>query len=162
MQVYPATINVADPAALVDGHVSMLSIDATGRLRAVISQAAGTTLNVTTSPAVDGSGVATRVAAPGAGAVIATSGVLPVGTYDFQVSVMFDVGAPAAADINNMEFREGATVVTSLQVPAALNVRTTRTIRRAVDGATAVSVNATGAATAGVTYNAEIISTRIA
>jgi hypothetical protein len=163
-QVYPATVNVADPAALTDGNVAMLSIDATGKLRAVVTPAAGTVFPVTASPSVDGVGVAARAVAPGAGVAVATiaAGSLPAGLYDFQVSVMYDVGAPAAAEINNMEFREGAAVVTSLQIPAVINVPTRRTIRRLMDGATAVSVNETGAATAGVGYNAEIVATRVA
>lgn len=165
MQIYAATINTADPAGLVDQHVAMLSVDATGKLRSVVTAAAGATFPTTVSPAVDGVGALGRVVAPGAGAAIATiaAGNLPVGTYDFEVRAVLDTGAPVAADINNMEFREGATVVTSLQVlPVITAYSPSRKIRRVMDGATAVSVNATGAATAGVAYTAEIIATRIA
>jgi hypothetical protein len=164
-QVYPATVNVADPAGLTDGNVAMLSVDATGKLRSVITAAAGTTFPVVASPSVDGVGALGRVVAPGAGAAIATivAGNLPAGLYDFEVRAVLDTGAPVAADINNMEFREGAGVVTSLQVlPVITAYSPSRKIRRLMDGATNVSVNATGAATAGVAYTAEIIATRVA
>lgn len=160
-----AQVNVADPAGLTDLNFTFMSVDATGRLRAVITAAAGTTFPVVASPSVDGTGVLGRTVAPGAGAAIATlaSGNLPAGLYDFEIRAVLDTGAPAAADINNMEFREGATVVTSLQVlPVITAYSPPRRIRRLMDGATAVSVNATGAATAGVAYTAEIIATRVA
>lgn len=165
MQIYPASVNVADPAGLTDSNVTMLSVDSAGRLRSLVTAAAGTTFPVVVSPSVDGVGVLGRVVAPGAGAAIATiaAGNLPAGLYDFEVRAVLDTGAPVAADINNMEFREGATVVTSLQVlPVITAYSPSRKIRRLMDGATNVSVNATGAATAGVAYTAEIIATRVA
>lgn len=164
--VAPACINVADPVGLVDNQASMLSMDAAGRLRALVTAAAGSVF--TTAPqAFQSVGVAARVVAPGAGGAIATiaAGSLPAGTYDVQVLVMFDTGAPVVADINNMEFRRGAAVISSLQVNdvvAGYAGGTNRTFRMIMDGATALSVNATAAGTAGVGYNAQLIATRVA
>jgi len=104
------------------------------------------------------------VVAPGVGVAIVTiaAGSLPAGTYDVQVNVIYDVGAPVAADTNNMEFRRGAGVVTTLQVlPVITIIGLIRRFRIVLDGATALSVNATGAGTAGVGYNAMIIAQRV-
>lgn len=162
--VFVATVNVEDPVGLTDVAATHLSLDATGRLRVQLGNA---TVSVQPSAGAlaDMPGAAARVVAPGAGAIIATiaAGSLPAGTYDIQVAVGFDEGAPVAADINNMEFREGATVVSSLQVFAVINpARFLVTFRRALDGATAVSVNATAAGTAGVGYNAQLVVIRVA
>jgi hypothetical protein len=163
--VFPATVNVADPAALTDTNCAQLSIDATGRLRSVISPASGVIFPVVPSVLAQSVGQSARVVAPAANGVIATiaAGSLPAGTYDVQVKVMLDVGAPAAADANNMEFRRGAAVISALQVLLVIGVYAgTVVFRMVMDGATALSVNATGAATAGVGYNAELLATRIA
>lgn len=158
--VAPATVNVADPAGLTDLNSAQLSIDAAGRLRV---QLTGTTVPV--SPAILANSLDARatVVAPGAGGAIATIAAPPAGTYDVQVFVGFDVGAPVAADANNFEFRRGATVVGGLQAFAVINIYgPVRVFRCVLDGVTAVSVNATGAGTAGVGYNAQLIATRIA
>lgn len=163
--IFPATVNVADPAALTDNLSAMLSVDANGRLRSVITAASGTVFSVTPAILAQSVGQSARVVAPGAGAVIATiaAGSLPAGTYDVQAKVMLDVGAPAAADANNMEFRRGAGVISALQVLLVIGVYAgTVVFRMVMDGATALSINATGAATAGVGYNAELLATRIA
>lgn len=162
--VFPATINVADPVALTDGQISTLSIDSAGRLRCLITPAANAVF--TTAPQGFQS-VAARatVVAPGAGGAVVTiaAGSLPAGTYDVDVNAIFDVGAPVAADTNNMEFRRGAAVITSLQLlPVITNIGIMRRFRMIMDGATALSVNATAAGTAGVGYNASIIATRVA
>src|SRR5712691_8424753 len=98
MQIYPATINTADPAGITEGDVSQLSMDATGRLRVVATQAAGATFVTSVGPSVDGVGVLGRVVAPGAGGAIATivAGSLPAGLYDFEVRAVLDTGAPVA------------------------------------------------------------------
>lgn len=161
MLVFPATVNFADPVLTEDAIDAQLSVDAAGRLRCVVSPA--TSVVFTTQPLLtDSSGVTGRVVAPGAGGVIAT--ITPAaGTYDIDVFASYDVGAPAAAEINNMEFREGAAVVSVLQVLAIINVYGPgRSFRRVLDGATAISVNATAAGTAGVGYNAQITAIRIA
>lgn len=165
--VFPATINAVDPAALTDGQASTLSIDANGRLRVVATAASGSTF--TTVPLSQQSvGSAARVVAPGVGGAITTlaAGSLPAGTYDVDVFTSYDAGVPAAGDINNMEFRRGAGVISPLQVLAAgagsISVYgPARRFRVIMDGATALSVNATGAGTAGVGYNAQLIATRV-
>lgn len=161
---FVASINVADPAGLTDNGISLLSIDAAGRLRALITPAAGTTFPVTPSPLVQSVGATGRAVAPGAGAAIVTiaAGNLPAGTYDVQALAQYDAGAPAAAELNNMEFRRGATVISALAVLAIVSVYSpVRIFRMVMDGATALSINATGAGTAGVGYNAELLATRI-
>lgn len=160
--VVPATINVADPAGLTDGFGAMLSIDATGRLRVQLG-ATPVPVQPPAAALVDGLGATARVVAPGAGAPIVTVAAPPAGTYDVQVRAAFDAGAPAAGDINNMELREGATVRTSLQVlPVIASYPGVVVFRLNLDGATAVSVNATGAGTAGVGYNAQLSLIRVA
>lgn len=153
--VIAATVNVADPAGLTDGVGSHLSIDATGRLRVGLSGAAP--FAVVTPPLADSLGVATTTAAPGAGAVLAT--LTPTaGTWDISAYVYFSV----AGTKNNAEFRKGAGVVSSLLLPAVINVNPagTRVFRAVLNGATTVTINATAADAAG-TYEAELIATRV-
>jgi hypothetical protein len=150
-----ATVNVADPAALTDGVGSHLSLDATGRLRVQLSAVAP--FPVVTPPLVNSIGVTTTTAAPGAGAVLAT--LTPAaGTWDISVYVYFSV----VGTKNNAEFRRGATVVSSLLLPAVINTMPagTRVFRAVLDGVTTVTINAT-AADAGATYEAELIATRV-
>lgn len=110
-------------------------------------------------------GITSRVVAPGAGVAIATlAGNLFVnaGAYDVQVILQYD-GAVAAAELNNMQFQKGATVISALLIPAVAGVvQVARVFRVAPDGATAVSVNAVGIGTAGVGYTAQLLATRIA
>lgn len=162
--VLPALIDVADPVGLTDARMSTLSMDAAGRLRCLVTGAAGAVFTVAPRGIQSVSGATGRVVAPGAGGAIVTiaAGSLAAGTYDVQVFAAYDAGAPIAAEINNMEFRRGAGVVTALQVLAILNVYgPARLFRMVMDGATALSVNATGAGTAGVGYNAELIATQV-
>lgn len=159
--VFPATVNVADPAGLTDGLQAQLSVDASGRLRSVISPASGVVFPTQPSVLADSVGVTTRVVAPGAGAVIAT--ITPAaGTWDIQVTTSFD-GAVAAAEINNMDFRKAGATVSVLIAPSVANVVTeVRKFRMVLSGAQAVSINAVAAATAGVGYTAELACIRIA
>lgn len=164
----PARACSTNPANnYVDGDDAALCMDQNGRLRVFLStDVAGLLPNLGVTPYVlsSSAGAAARVVAPGAGAVIASiaAGSLPAGTYDVDVLVGFDVGAPVAADQNNMEFRRGASVVSSLQLFLVINVYSpVHTFRCSVSGAEAVSVNATGAATAGVGYSAQLIATRV-
>ena len=164
--VYPATINVADPAlAALDGHTGQLSINSAGQLRGVVAAVAGSPFTVQPN-LFQSVGATGRVVAPGAGVAIATiaAGSLPAGTYDIQVVASFDLGAPvAAAETNNMEFRRAAAAISALQVLPVINTYSgVRTFRMVLTGAEAVSVNAVGIATAGVGYNAQLIATRIA
>lgn len=159
--VAPATVNVADPAALTDGFGAMLSVTATGALRVQLPTGGTPVFPLVVADSV---GAAGRVVAPGAGVAIATiaAGSLPAGTYEFQVMAQYDAGAPLAAELNNMEFREGAAVVSVLAVLAVLNVYSpVRRFVLTVNGATAVSVNATAAGTAAVGYNAQIVASRL-
>jgi len=161
--VFPATVNAADPAALTDGDLSLLSIDANGRLRCVLSgpTPAGI-VGVQPAVLVDSLGVAGRVVAPAAATVIAT--LTPAaGTYDIQVFASYDAGAPAAAEINNMQFRKGGAVVTVLQVLSVANAYSpARNFRLVLGGATAIDVQSIGASTAGVGYSAQITAIRVA
>lgn len=154
--VCPATVNVADPAGLTDVAGSLLSINASGFLR-VVGPASGFT--VVPLATADSIGVTTSTAAPGAGAVLAT--LTPAaGTWDISVYVYFSV----VGTKNNAEFRRGATVVSSLLLPAVANVMPAgpRVFRMtSLNGATTVSINATAADAAG-TYEAELIATRVA
>lgn len=160
--VFPATVNVADPAGLTDGLQAQLSVDATGRLRAVITAAAGAIFNVQPSVLADSVGITNRAVAPGAGAVIAT--ITPAaGTWDVEVFAAFDAGAPAAAEINNMQFRKAGAVISVLQTLPVVNIYgPARKFRMVLSGAQAIDVQAIAAATAGVGYSAEITCTRIA
>ena len=96
-------------------------------------------------------------AAPTAGTAVCTlaSGVLPAGTYD--VAFITRVQPTAAADEvsgneNNMELRTGAIVrqnrLRSTKAPGAVYTLTDVQL----DGSTALSINATGNATASTVY----------
>lgn len=162
--VFPATVNVADPVGLTDNEVAQLSVDSAGRLRVLASPASGAVFPVTPSVLADSLLVTGRAVAPAAGAAIATIVAPAAGTYDIELRVNYDAGAPAAAEINNFEFREGAAVVGSIIASPVLhtNVASKVRLRRVLDGVTNISVNATGAGTAAVGYSAEISAIRIA
>lgn len=110
-------------------------------------------------------GNAGKVVAPTAGAAIVTiaSGSLPRGTYRVLVTAGLGLGGvPAVADENNMELRKGATVISDLTVVAAVNgAQVQQEFIVELDGTQALSVNAIGAATASVTYNAMLVATRV-
>lgn len=132
-----AQVNSADPAALTDLNMTFLSVDPSGNLR-VRGPTSGTPTFPVSFQSVGATG---RVVAPGAGGAIVTiaAGSLPAGTYDVQVTAQFDVGAPVAAEINNMELRRGAGVVSALSVLAVLNVYSpVRVFRLILDGTLAV------------------------
>lgn len=156
-----ATINAADPAGLTDGFGAALSVDQTGRLRVQLS-GVNTPVVPPNTAIFDGLGVTGRAVAPGAGGAIATLVTPPGGLWELNVRAWLDAGAPAAADINNMELREGAVVRSAIGVLPVINVYpSVFTFRLNLDGATNVSVNATGAATAGVGYTAQISMWRL-
>ena len=162
--VFPATVNVADPAALTDNQIAQLSVDATGRLRVVLGgPAPAGTVSVQPAILADSVGVTGRVVAPGAGVVIAT--VTPAaGTYEVEVRANYDAGAPAAAEINNMDFRDGGAVVSVLIVSPVLHTNVAGISRFMVvtPGAVALTVNAVAAGTAAVGYSAQITAKRVA
>lgn len=101
------------------------------------------------------------VAAPTLGQVVLTA--LPVagpGLYEVRITTWLSAGTPAPADNKNLEFRFGATVLTALPVIPALNTPVIAIMYFSSDGTTAFTVNATAAATAGVTYNATLVATK--
>lgn len=151
--VFPASINAAEPAALTDTNASMLSMDTAGRLR-VVGPAAGTP--VVPAQQVDSLAARATVAAPGLGVALVTLVAPAAGYYRITATVFFTVAGAA----NNAEFREGATVVSSLQLPAVVSqVPLVHTFWRVLDGATNLSINATAADAVG-NYSAMLIATR--
>lgn len=162
-QVFPAQVNVADPAGLTDLVLTFLSVDATGRLRIqgpatglIITPVAGATF--TTVPLVANS-LANRAttAAPAAGAALATIAAPPAGFYAIDATVYFSV----VGTKNNAEIRFGATVLVNLQLPAVVNqIPLIHRFYRNLDGATAITLNATAADAAG-TYEAMLTATRV-
>lgn len=161
-QIYMATINVADPAAMTDGNISTLSLDATGRLRVVLSGAAPVT-TVATQPSQTGDTIAqasTRTVAPGAGTILITN-TPAAGTYIIDVFVNYD-GAVAAAEINNIEVRRGGVAFhTPIIIPSIANVIQRYQYRIALSGAQAFDVRNIGAGTAGVGYNVAFFANRL-
>jgi hypothetical protein len=156
--VFPACVNVADPAALTDNLAATLSVDANGRLRVVLSGPAPAGI-VGVQPAIlaDDTAVRTTTAAPAANAVLAT--LTPAaGTYEITATVFFVV----VGTVNNAELREGAGVVSQLQLPAVVSqIPLIHRFYRVLDGATAITINATAADAAG-TYSAMLIAHRVA
>ena len=163
MLIFPATVNVADPAGLTDGLEAQLSVDASGRLRVVLTGTAPVAI-IGTQPSQLGDTVypnATRTVAPGAGAVLITT-TPAAGTYDVELQANYD-GAVAAAEINNLELRRGGVALyTPILIPSVANVVTSRRWRITVSGAQAIDIRAIAAGTAGVGYNVALFITRIA
>jgi hypothetical protein len=96
-----------------------------------------------------------------AGAPIATiaAGSLPAGTY--RVDLYADIQA-AAGNANDIEFRTGAVVrIAALGGNVSAGAIRYQNIRVTLDGATALSLNATAGAAAGGQYVGQIIATRI-
>lgn len=107
--------------------------------------------------------------APTANTAVATlaSGSLPAGLYDFDVYATFTGTTVVATETDNVEFREGATVVGKLPIICIGTTGNTAysgpfRFRRRLDGSTAVSINATANATASSVYRAEIIAVKVA
>lgn len=162
---FVATVNAADPAGLTDLQLAMLSVDAVGRLRVVATAATGAIFVVTTSPTqlADTVENAARAVAPAAGAAVVTLVAPPAGTYDVDIVVGYDAGAPAAAELNNMEVqRGGVALFTPLQVLSVLNNLQVKKAQITFSGANNLSVNAIAAGTAGVGYTAAIFAKRVA
>lgn len=104
--------------------------------------------------------------APAANAAIATiaSGSLPAGYYKIHAEIDIDAGVPAVAERDNMELRAGASVLKRIIInPVASGaIGIVREFYRTLDGATALTINANGAATASVVYRASLTATRVA
>ncbi len=102
-------------------------------------------------------------AAPAATTTLATSGALDAGRYWVRTICYFSAGAPAAADIDNFQLLNGATVIARLIAPSVLNLPFARPMPSFVlDVASlaAVSIQNIGAGTAGVTYVASLTVAR--
>lgn len=100
--------------------------------------------------------------APTAGQALVTS--LPPsgkGLYQIDVVAYLSGAAPAAADNANIEFRFGGTVLSRIPLVPAANVPTVWRTFFTSDGTTNFSVNATGAGTAAVVYNAFLTATKV-
>lgn len=110
-------------------------------------------------------GAGGNVSAPTAGAAIATitSGNLPAGLYELNITIGMS-GTLAAADVSNMELRVGGVVV--LPKLTYTSIATSNPVAKfsfqcAPDGTQAISINATGAATASSVYSANIVATQV-
>ena len=106
----------------------------------------------------------TKTTAPTAGTALCTlsSTVLPVGTYEVEVSIGFGAGSPVSADAINFELKAGSTVVAGLMTPPSLSGALKQPVLRvSLDGSTSLTVNAIANATAAVDYLASITATRI-
>lgn len=114
----------------------------------------------------DSVGSGGTAAAPGAGGVVVTVAAPPTGYYRVEVWTGL-AGTLAAADLTNMELRAGATVISRLANTAALNTTNANpalgpyTFYRNLNGATALTVNATAASTASSVYSAQIVATKV-
>lgn len=127
---------------------------------------------VTSTPAVFATGSATQsgvASAPTAGTAVATmaAGSLPAGTYAVSIWVSIAGTTSAAADANNMNVKAGATsLIANLPFDTGNAGATTNggpySFNHTFDGATNLTVNAVGNATAGSSYSALIVATRIA
>ena len=108
-------------------------------------------------------------AAPGAADAVATLAAadLPAGVYEIECYVAATGTVAAATETDNFELREGATTVSSLPIiitgtTASAEYSGPHTFRLRLDGSTDLTVNATGAATAGSVYRAMLKATRVA
>jgi hypothetical protein len=111
---------------------------------------------------VGGSGVVTG---PTAGQVIATVTPTVSGLYDVEVFIGMNATLASAVDSNNMNLKVGSTtVITNIPYVGTGTSNSTTgpvKIRAVLDGATAVTVNAVGAATGTGRYAASITATRV-
>lgn len=160
--VFPATVNLAQPAGLGDGEESQLSVDASGNLR--ITPGTGVTFPSVpfSAQSVAGTG---RVVGIAANTPIATilAASLPAGTYALEFTTVLDAGAPAAADANNMQLLYGATQLMVIQVDISGLTHPNQSHFQAIlAGGSNLTINSIGAGTAGVGYNAQLVATRIA
>lgn len=99
-----------------------------------------------------------KAAAPGAGAAIATLTTPAAQTYAVRVRVGLAGAVAIAADAANFQLQAGATVLGTFGNPGAVGEWGPYAFDVTVDGATSLTVNAIGAATAGTEYSATIIA----
>lgn len=106
-----------------------------------------------------------KVTAPAAGAAICTTASLAVGTWDIEATAFIGGTTVAATEVDNIELRLGAAKVTTVIVPvpgtAGGSANGQVRARIQVGTAAAVSLNATGAATAASVYVGQITATRV-
>lgn len=97
-----------------------------------------------------------NVTAPAAGANVVNLAAPPAGSYEVRIAAAVGAGA-VAADNGNVQLKKGAAVVlTNLPTTGAEQALE----RVTLDGATALTLVAVGAATAGVVYTGRISATR--
>jgi|SRR5579859_4380383 len=113
----------------------------------------GWSLRDTTTPAAGQNENST--VSPAAGAAIATVSGLRAGTYDIVWSVSLQ-GAAAAADADNFQLKNGATVVENAVNAGAAGTFPQTGTRITVPANGTVTINAIAAGTVGVTYLASI------
>lgn len=166
MNGLPADVNQAQPnfGGANDGAPCALSVDNNGNLRITLN--GSNIVGGGSVPVLDQNGLADSltaagaVAAPGAGAAIATLAI-PAGAavYDVTIFTALPIGAPVNADAANMVFKNnGAAVGNALACDGTI----TRLGRVTTVGGINFTVNAIAAGTAGVTYLASITAIRIA
>jgi hypothetical protein len=94
------------------------------------------------------------VTTPGAGATIATSAALAAGTYTVKWTVTLG-GTPAAADANNFQLFNGATLVATSVNLGAIGDYPQADVQVTVVSGAVLTVKALGAGTAGAIYSAQ-------
>jgi hypothetical protein len=142
--------------SLDTGEVMALPVLPTSADQLLISsdcRLVGWSLRDTSVPAAaDNAG---QVVAPAAGAAIVTLSGLRAGTYDVNWQVGLQ-GAAAAADADNFQLKNGATVIENTINAGAAGAYVQTGTRITVPANGTVTINAIGAGTAGVTYLAQI------
>jgi hypothetical protein len=147
----------ADEADLITAPAT-ITVESTGPLWAVGVATASQVAVV--SPLT--STVAGKVAAPGAGATIVTTGALS-GVYEIVVTIYIDGTDTAATDDDNMDLAISGLGTTNLIVPADTTgpVIATTMFTNTLTAQT-LAVKAIAAASAGTVYHAQIAYTQIA
>lgn len=98
--------------------------------------------------------------APGAGGVIVAAITPGPGTWLVQAATAIGAGVPVAADVGNMQLMKNAGVLSKLT--AAINASSLNPpIRVTLIAGDTLSIQAIGAATAGVAYNATLVATKV-
>lgn len=122
-----------------------------------------------TSPVSSSSTVAAgKVTAPTAGTNIVTLAAPAAGLYNIEIWISISgTATTAAADSNNVNLLAGATTVATFLAYTCSTAGNTNNggpynFQRVFDGATNMTVNAVGNATAGTVYAVNIIATKVA
>jgi|SRR5215469_874169 len=100
------------------------------------------------------------VTGPGAGATIATLGVLPAGVYNIAWIVGYGAGAVAAAELNNMRLNANGAAVLTAQIPATANTQATQpSVTVVANGSSPITITAIGAGTGTANYQGTLVAT---